>query len=266
MKKVAKNFWEKILPYPSFNKRFQTVLIGILVILSVITYIIFLATKPSDLSEKVAILNLMIQAATLLLGIFAAYYALRQLVETRFISLDEAAAQALHRHHYVHAGKKWVEAFYIRPDPRIFTNLCEALLLTGDYEKFDQYMYMSEKTDSLSKDIFHESSDKIILLYLKITRHLLVKNQGEAENYIRELILLVTAEGLVGLEWNFMDLQVSEKYQNLTGECKDILDNLITYLTKVIIPARKLEFESGLFATRAEPATEETHPSRPDTP
>lgn len=255
-RKVKKDFWEQLFKYPSFNTRFGFTVGFILLIFAIITFSIFKLKIVEGVSDQIATLNLIVQLALLVLGILAAYYALRQLVETRFVNLDEAGMQELKRNHYSRAFEKWREAFYIRPEAAVFTNMCESLLLIGDYDTFDQYARMSESSDFLNKRIIQESSDQIILLYLKVIRHLLVKNQGEAEKHISDLVKLANDDGLSGLQWDFLDLQRSPAYQDLSGECKNIAENLIAYLSKTIQPTRKTDFESGNYATQvAEPTT-----------
>ncbi len=250
-KKVKKDFWEELFVYPSFNIRFGFTLTLVLVMFCVITYfLLFKLHIIEGISDQIATLNLIIQLATLVLGIFAAYYALRQLVETRFTGLDEAGMQELKRNHYSRAFEKWREAFYIRPEAGVFTNMCESLLLVGDYDTFDQYIRMSQRAGFLKKEIFQESFNQIILLYLIATRHLLVKNQGEAEKHITNLIDLVKREGLFGFQWDFIDLQRAPAYQDLNGECRNIAENLISYLSKTIQPTRKTDFEMGNFASQ----------------
>ncbi|MBI3335914.1 MAG: hypothetical protein HY001_05515 [Candidatus Portnoybacteria bacterium] len=246
-KKVKRNFWEKFFVYPSFNIRFWSTLILVLLIFCAITYfLLFKFRLVDEISDQIAILNLIIQSATFVLGIFAAYYALRQLVETRFTSLDEAGMQELKRDHYSRAFEKWREAFYIRPEAGVFTNMCESLLLVSDYATFDQYIRMSQR-----KEILQESSDRIILLYLIAIRHLLIKNQGEAEKHIADLVKLTRQDGLVGFQWDFLDLKRSPAYQNLNGECKDIAENLISYLSKTMQPVLRQNFEAGNFASQS---------------
>src|SRR3989338_11079684 len=143
------------------------------------------------------------------------------------------------------------KAFYIRPEAAVFTNMGEALLLIGDYDTFDQYSRMSESSGFINKRIIQESSDQIILLYLKAIRHLLVKNQGEAEKYIADLIELVKNNGLLGFQWDFIDLQRSPTYQDFSGECKNIAENLIAYLSKTIQPTRRTDFETGNYETQS---------------
>jgi len=250
-RKVKKDFWEQLFVYPSFNIRFGFTVGLILLFFVAITFTIFKLKIIEGVSDQISALNLIVQLALLVLGILAAYYALRQLVETRFINLDEAATQELKRNHYSRAIEKWREAFYIRPEASVFTNMCEAFLLTGDYDTFDQYARMSESSGFLSKRIIQESSDQIILLYLKAVRHLLVKNQGEAEKHIVNLVTLVKNDKLLGFQWDFMDLQRSPSYQDLSGECKNIAENLIAYLSKTIQPTRREYFEKGSYATQA---------------
>lgn len=250
-RKVKKDFWEQLFKYPSFNHRFGFTVGLILVFFIAITIAIFKLKIVSEISDQISILNLIVQLAVLVLGILAAYYALRQLVETRFINLDEAAMQELKRNHYSRAVEKWREAFYIRPEAAVFINMCEGLLLVGDYDTFDQYIRMSESSGFMNKEIIQESSDQIILMYLRAIRHLLVKNQGEAEKHTASLITLVQSDKLLGFQWDFLDLQRSPAYQDLSGECKNISENLISYLSRTIQPTRRTEFESGKYATQA---------------
>lgn len=253
MKKVKKDLWEEMLVYPSFNIRFTFTLTCVLVVFSVLTYILlFKLGIANNISEKVSMLNLIIQGATLVLGIFAAYYALRQLVETRFTSLDQAGMRELRDKRYLRALNKWKEAFYIRAETNVFTNLNETLLLVGDYDTFDQYIKLSEHRTFLKQELFQETSDQIVLLYLKSIRHLLVKNQGEAEKFLSELVTLNSEKNaLTNFRWEFVDLVTSDAYQALTGECKNIAENLISYLSKTITPTRKSEFEAKNFSSQA---------------
>lgn len=213
-------------------------------------------------ADQIAVVNTIIQTATLVLGLFAAYYALRQLVETRFISLDNAGMNELKLIHYSRAFEKWKEALYIKPELNVFSNMCEALLLMGDYETFDGYM-----KKPLNMDTIEESSEKIILLYLKTVRHLLVRNQGVAETYITEIVQLAEEDGLESFNWDFRDLQTSVSYQNLRpGDCKFIIDNLISYLSQTIQPTRKTDFENGNFASQISEVTEEVTTQTPAVP
>ena len=248
---MKKGIWEKIFKYPSFDTRFYTTLLIVIFVFGGVLYIsLFRLSFITGITNQIAVTSIIIQLATLVLGGFAAYYALRQLVETRFINLDEAASSELQRKRYSKAVQKWKEAFYIRPEANIFTNLTETLLIMEDYDNFDQYIKISESVEFLKKEIFQEASDQIILLYLKSTRNLLVKNQGEAEKHINKIVELVKKEGFANLQWNFLDLQTSKPYQDLTGECKNMLDNLISYLSKTISPTRKSDFEDGNFASQ----------------
>lgn len=246
MEKVDKGFWEVIFKNPSFNIRFGCTLSLVLLVFALVGGFVLRKTTLIDgVGNQIEFINLLIQTATLVLGIFAAYYALRQLVETRFTGLDEAAMQEHRRQRYNRAFNKWREAFYIRPESSVFTNLCESLLLFGDYETFDKYMTLLDEDSSLQKNILEENSDKIILLHLKSIRNLLVKNQGEAEKHIAEIISVVQDGGFPNLDWDFLDLSRSQKFLDLNGECKKIAENLIMYLKKEFTPEQKAIFESG---------------------
>lgn len=249
--KNRKNFWERVSQYPSFNTRFFTSLLIVLIIFIFIGFLIFKFKIVENRTETIEVLNLFVQSLTLILGIFAAYYALRQLVETRLTSLDQAGSQALERRKYLKAFEKWKESFYIRPDPEIFANACEVLLMMGDYKAFDEYIDIPEKVGLIKKNIFGEQSDKVIFLYLKSMRHLLDKNQGVAEKYLNELVEIINKSGIPILSWNFFDIQGSEPYQNLTGECKQMAENLVRLLSKQLADEEKNNFLNKKFATQA---------------
>ncbi len=253
--KKRKGFWEKIFLYPSFNKRFWCTVIFIIGILLVILLtIIFKLKLIVGTSDLISVFNLFIQTATLFLGVFAAYYALRQLVETRFNVLDETAMQELKRTHYSRAFEKWEEAFYIKPESDIYNNMCESLLLANDFNAFDQCIKISQGNSLINDKIFQEFSDKILIIYLKTIRHLLVENLGEAKKYIRELFLITKDKEIPRLNWDFNDLLSSKVYLDLNPdtETKKITDNLILYLKNSMQPLRKQDFEKGVFASQKE--------------
>ncbi len=258
MKKVKKDFWEKLFVYPSFNIRFLFTLFLVLLFFCAIVYVVFLKLHLfNTISDQIAAFNLITQGAILVLAIFAVYYTLRQLVETRFNSLEELGMSEIKNKHYSRAFDKWKEAFYIRPEAATFCNLCESLLLIGAYDTFDEYMMLPKRRGLFKKEIFKEVSDQIILLYLGSIRHLLVKNQGEAEKYVSKLVTLIKKDGLSSFQWDFLDLQTSLKYQDLSGECKNIAENLISYLSNTIQPNRKKDFEAKNFASQiSEPTTD----------
>lgn len=247
MKKVKKSFWEHLFTYPSFNIRFFVTLILVLFFFFVATFfLLFKTSLVNGTSNVIIVLALIVQSATLVLGIFGAYYALRQLVETRFTALDEAGLREIKQQHYSRAFNKWKEALYIRPEASIFANLCETLLLIGDFDTFDKYMKKSQSTGSLKEEI----SDQVTLLYLKSIRHLLVKNQGEAERNLSALVDLIKKDGFSKLQWDFLDLKTSQSYLDLSGECKNIAENLISYLSGTITPLRKNEFENKNYSSQ----------------
>lgn len=252
-KKTKKGIWERLPFYPSFIVRFSATLIIIVLIFFVLTYLLVFRIKiATNISDQISIVNLLIQAATLVLGVFATYFALRQLVETRFNGLDETATAELKRNHYSRAFEKWREAFYIKPEPRVFNNMCESLLFVGDFDSFDQFIHMSSVPGSLKNELSKEHSNKVTLLYLQAARHLLVENLGEAKKIINILLTHVKNHGLEGFHWDFFDFIRSPLYLKLNQECeaKRIIDNLISYLSQNIQPKRKKAFESENFASQ----------------
>ena len=263
MTKIKKDVWEDIFDFPSFNLRFSSTLLAVLFLFGIGTYVVF--TKYSivdNTSEVLSLLNLIVQFATLVLGLFATYYALRQLVETRFNALEQSGVQEIERNHYFRAFEKWREAFYIKPDAVVFLNMCEALLLLGDYDKFDQYAALSQKPSFKRKRILTEPSEEIILSFLNASRSLLEENRGAAKNHIKRLILLAQEHKLIGLTWDFGDMQRSLSYQLLEGDCKIILSNIINYLTKSMSTDIRASFEEGQYDIK-EPVEQTEQPTLP---
>lgn len=258
MKKNNKNIWEIFFTYPSFDKRFKVAISIILIIFITISLFMIFGTDnfkgPQDI---VALANLMVQSATLVIGILAAYYALRQLLENKLTPLDEAGHRELREKNYSRAFDKWKEAFQIKQDVDAFNNSSEALLLSGDYKTFDQYMKIPDSKAFLKKETFKDPADQMTILYLKAVRHLLEENQGLAKAYIQKIIQLAQERGSSSINWNFQDLQSSKNYLSLAveGDCKHIIDNLIAYLSKEVSStpmsdSRKESFEAGNYATQ----------------
>ncbi|MEX2409906.1 MAG: hypothetical protein WD607_00805 [Candidatus Paceibacterota bacterium] len=249
MNKIDKNKWEKVFLYPSFNIRFwSTLILGFLFFLILGLGFFNKHKDYLNISEQLTFWGLVVQLAILFLGIFTAYYALRQLSESRFTKLDEAGIQNFRNGRYFRAIYNWKEAFYVRPDTNIFLNLAETYLLIKDYEFFDEHVNNSE-IRFLKNKVFKEKTDKIILLYLKVVRNLLVKNQGKAESFILDILSLMSEvnEKRI-LEWDFFDIIKSKPYKELNGECKIMINNISNYLSGNMTKEKRNEFEDGNFS------------------
>jgi len=243
------DFWEKLFPYPSFNHRFGFWVVIISLFFLIVGFL--LVSRFKETTDRIELIILLVQSATLIFGIIAAYYALRQLVETKFEKLDENGMLNLKRQQYSRAIRTWNEAFYIRPESETFMNLLEAILLLGDFDQFDERIGLSEEP-WFKKKIFLENPEKLTFLYLKAIRHLLVKNLGEAEMIITKIIKLrKETDDFVNFNWNFTDLTKSVGYKALSGDSKAITDNLILYLKKSMSPEHKTLFEGGNFSASA---------------
>ncbi len=249
MNKNSKSFWEWMFKYPTFDRRYTfSASVGVLVLFLIWSIITFKTNIIQNTSDQLSFLNLLVQAATLILGLFAAYYALRQLIETRFATLDSGAMQDLRDRHYKRAILKWKEAFYVHQNTDVFLNLCETMILSANLQEFDENAHMLDTDKQLQLKILQEDVDQLIYLYLKAVRHLLVKNQGEAEKLIGEVVNTIKLKGRLELSWNFLDLLGSEPYLKLTtGDCKTIIDNLIAYLKNEMAEDRREVFENGTY-------------------
>lgn len=244
--KNKRNFWEKIFKHPSFNKRFFVfVTIATIAIALAFLFLVFTDNIVSTAEEKIAMGNLIIQFATLIMGIFAAYYALRQLVETRFTALDQSASNEVEKRHYSRAYSNWKDAFYIKRDPYIFLNMIESLLLIKDYQSFDRYVNYIENTNN----ILNERSDQLIFLFLKATRHFLVENLGEGKSILSDLIELNKHKKITNTGWEFNTLLASNVYRELeeNSEAQIIINKLSQYIDGKLTEKEQVTFESGQY-------------------
>lgn len=249
MRTKKKSLWELMFKYPSLNSRFYITLAVVFVVAGAIYYVIYKnGSSLNTFEEHVAFLNLLVQALILILGIFGAYYALRQLVETRFTGLDQAGMSQMKNKKYTRAYEKWKEAFYIKPEVVVLKNLCEAALLSGDMITFDHFINLSHDKALTSRKMIIERDDEITFLFLLAIRHLLVKNQGEAEKHIAKLLELLDGKETIKLDWDFSDLQSSTLFLDLIGECKKIAENLIAILKNELSEEQREYFIQGDYA------------------
>lgn len=246
MNRKKKKIWDKF----SFNVGFiATVVTALLIFLVTYQVIVFKLQLVKGLELRMEFANLMVQVAVLFLGIIAAFFALRQLVEARFNGLDEMALRDLRRKQYLRASQRWSDAFRIKQEPDVYLNLCEALLLQGDYVNFDDRFSLSAKKGFFKTDLITEDSDKLVLNFLGMMRHLLVKNQGVAENYVREIINLVKNNSAQSLNYSFDDIRTSKVYLDLEdGDCKKIVENTMKYISKSFSQEERISFEGGRYA------------------
>jgi len=246
-----KNFWEKFFVHPTFNIRFGFS-VAFLIILSIICVTIGIKfLKISDLNEKLNFINVVIQGATFLFAVIAVYFAFRQLIESRLDKLKTNAYGYLKTKNYEKAIQLWKEAFYIKEEFDTFANLLEAYLITKSYKEFDEEIENLKKIGLIEK-LVNGYRESIIFLFLKITRHLLTENIGNAKPYLENIINLIKEKNLTlergFLMWDFSDLKQSEAYTNLKGESIKILDNLIRYLTDSMNFEERKSFEEGNYS------------------
>jgi tetratricopeptide (TPR) repeat protein len=172
-------------------------------------------------------------------AIFVGYYGFRQLEMSRFDKLSQNAYEQEKKLNYSRAKALYKEALSV--DPSNFTvlaNLTELCLIAGDFELFQGAHKRLEK-------ILSDESDRITHLYLMALNELLNKNIGGAEEYVRGLVefVLSNPSAVKNYNWDFDDLTQSARYSKLTGESKDILDKVISYLKKEMSDISIREFE-----------------------
>lgn len=244
----SRNFWEFFFKNPTFSLRFWIVsCLALLVTASIIFGLIITLGIRGDFEKVTTLVGVVMQGATLIFAVVASYLALRQLVETRINTTEQLAWGEMRRGNYRRASSKWKDTLYMLPEPHRFTNLCEVLLLGGFYDEFDEQISKAEQR-FYRNQLLIEDSEKVNVLHLKATRHLLVRNQGEAEKFIDVIREIFAENGRVNTGWKFADLIASPEYSKLTGECRTILDNLINYIDGTMQPEIIKAFELGEYA------------------
>lgn len=242
-KKRRRDVLEKIFVYPSFSLRFWFYTVGLLILVGIPT--LFIISQISTWSNRLSGMNIALQGITLIFGVIATFFALRQLTESRFSKLDESAMESLKNKQYFRAINIWREALYIKADSGIFFNLMETLLAAGQEDEFDIFLGHIEKSKSFQQSIITEPEDYIIFCYLQIFRNLFVENMGAAKCNLKILIEFIKEnKSQPSIGWNFDDIRDSTPYNKLIGDHKTVADNLVKYLEKQLSPAEKIKFEN----------------------
>lgn len=250
---MKKSFWEFIFLAPSFSQRFWwTVLLLIFIFFIATVLLIKMEGVENPFSERgVSLIGLMIQAGALVLGIFAAHYGLRQLGESRYSNLDNSAQEYLDNGKYSKAYDKWKEAFYIRPEPGMFLNMGEMLVFVRDYVRFDELFIKNSFEKYFPGEI--DADEKLVELYLIASRHLLEKNLGEGEKVIKKMIE-ISADSKTPVipvsiwDFNYMRAMLAKQNPQLSGECRVLIENMISFLEGTLLGEPLDKFIGGEYA------------------
>jgi len=231
LKKCKKGLFEKIFPYPSFSLRFW-VSVGTLLFLSLLAalLIIFIKTSWTNIFSA---LSLLLQTLTIIFGVVATYFALKQLTEARYSKLQEIGGKDLRAQRYSSAISNWKEALLIKPTSGILLNLMEAYLISEEFKEFDELLKYLEKKKRLQQKTIIEPKDYVIYCYLRTFRNLFVENLGAAKDCLKEMINFIEEnEFKQNIGWDFSDIRKSNTYKKLTGDIQKVADNLMYYLEK----------------------------------
>lgn len=228
--------------YFSFNIKFLLITLFFLVVFIFISNL-FLNVAIDD-TQKEKIISTTIQLATLVLGLVAVYFALKQLNNSEFYKLDELAITNLRAGQYNRSAKFWGKALSIKFERDVYLNLMENFLIQKKFDMFDSYIDLADNR-SYKNRILEEESDIYIIFYLKIMRQLLDKNLGKAEKELENLINYTKNISSSRIpHWSFGDLMKSPAYTKIEGDHKLMAQNLIKYLNSELSNEDKIKFES----------------------
>lgn len=244
LQKRKKGLFEKIFTYPSFSLRFG-VSIGILLFFSLLA-VILIIPRITTWANRFSALNLLLQGITLIFGIVAAFFALKQLTESRYSKLEEMGGKDLRAGRYFSALSNWREALFIKPTSAVLLNLMEAYLISEELKDFDEMLGYLEKKKSFQQKTIKEPKDYLIYCYLKVFRSLFIENMGAAKDCLKEMLdFTAEKEFKQNIGWSFDDVKKCVLYKQLTGDHKKVADNLIYYLERRLTTEDEKLFKSG---------------------
>ena len=103
--------------------------------------------------------------------------------------------------------------------------------------------------DKLQKSVV-EPSENYTCYFLKIAKELFLQRIGDAKTQIKLLTQYTSKnpEAISNHRWNYRDLRSSNRFQELTGESKEIFETLLKYLLNVLNEEEKQAFEKNDYA------------------
>lgn len=138
----------------------------------------------------------------------------------------EEAERYIKERNYFRAALKYEELLIINPnDYYCISNLLEIKLIDCKDEYFQQHI------DELQKSVV-EPSEKITYYFLKIAQELFLQRIGDAKSQIQLLINYVNknTEALSEHRWGYPEITTSKRFKELTGEAREIFENVIKFL------------------------------------
>jgi len=212
------------------------------VLFSIIVFVLcYLIIKNLEKNDQRLYLPLVVQSATLIFAVYAGYLAFKQLMENRRDKLREDGDRYLTRKQYKRATECYLEVSKIKPnDYESLSNILEVYLLNRNLIKFVEGLPILNK-------LAIEDGEKLVCSYLAAANYLLEMYNSRAREEIDDIMTLnkKNPQALEYINWNFEDIKKSSVYENLEGESKKILENLVRYLSKGMNAEQIKKFEGG---------------------
>lgn len=227
--RLVKTYWRFLIPF---------------LLLVFISYIGVFKFLPREFWEFG--LDMIGQISALIFAVFVGWYAFIQVIEGRVEKWKQQAHQYFIEGSYTRARDLYEKSFAIDPDD--FTNtaeLMELYIVTDNERDFDTNL------PALFSSAV-EDDEKVVLHYLKITKHLLREDLGAARANIADCVKFVQENPGYHQKftWGFDDLQKSGRYKSLEGDAKNMLDNTCDYVKKNMSDEVRTRFESGNYTQR----------------
>ena len=203
---MIKDYWKFVLPF--------------VIIVSFIYWIVINNSGESNIDLHISVLG--------------------HFVENRLEKYKDQGFQYIKSRSYLRAKKMYEKAHIIDvSDFLVLANLLETYLFLEEYSNFN------EKINALNDEVI-DSSDKIVVYYLKIAKYLLQEDLGDAKSQLSDFISYVKdkPESIIRFSWDFSDIVRSDPCEKLNWESRTMLDNFRMYLTKSLDGNKKEAFEN----------------------
>ena len=207
------------------------------IIVSFIYWIVINNSGESNIDLHISVLG---HFVALIFAIFIGYFAFIQVAENRLEKYKDQGFQYIKSRSYLRAKKMYEKAHIIDvSDFLVLANLLETYLFLEEYSNFN------EKINALNDEVI-DSSDKIVVYYLKIAKYLLQEDLGDAKSQLSDFISYVKdkPESIIRFSWDFSDIVRSDPCEKLNWESRTMLDNFRMYLTKSLDGNKKEAFEN----------------------
>ena len=192
----------------------------------------------SSTGNVVGNLSFLIETLTLFFGIYAGYFAFKQMNLGRYESIISSAKQLfVNGGDFKRAIKEYELASSIKLNFLTGAEQTECYACLSDWVKYDR---MIDRLPHVQVD----DRDELILFYLKSIGPLLREEIARLREVFRQTISFKkTIKKSINASWSTAEIKKSDAYERLSPETKTIMDNYLKYINNQLSDPEKQIFE-----------------------